>query len=91
MPCIVAILAVLSPRLALIFIAIFTDRFIFAFNNWWIPTLGFLLLPWTTLAWVIFYQAPWGVVGFGWFFVMLGFLIDILSYATSASRRARSA
>lgn len=87
MPCLVALLAILSPRLAIIFIAIFTNRFVFAFDNWWLPTLGFLVLPWTTLAWVVLYQPLNGVVGFSWFIVILAFVIDIVSYATSANRR----
>lgn len=82
-----ALLAILSPRLAIIFVAIFTNRFVFAFDNWWLPTLGFLVLPWTTLAWVVLYQPFNGVVGFSWFIVILAFVIDIVSYATSANRR----
>ncbi len=87
MPCLVALLAIVSPRLAIIFVAIFTNRFVFAFDNWWLPTLGFLVLPWTTLAWVVLYQPFNGVVGFSWFIVILAFVIDIVSYATSANRR----
>lgn len=90
MPCLVALLAILSPRLAILFVALFTNRFAFAFDNWWMPTLGFFVLPWTTLAWVVVYQVPWGVVGFGWFVVVLGFVIDLSSYLSASARRARS-
>lgn len=89
MPCLVALLAVLSPRLAIVFLAIFTNRFDFAFDNWWLPTLGFFVLPWTTLAWVVMYQPFLGVVGFSWFIVILAFLMDIFSsYSASARRRS---
>lgn len=87
MPCIVALLAVLSPRLAIAFVAIFTNKFVFAFDNWWLPTLGFFVLPWTTLAWVIVFQPVFGVVGFGWFVVILAFIVDIATYVGSTNRR----
>ncbi|MDP3983709.1 MAG: hypothetical protein Q8Q52_01720 [Acidimicrobiia bacterium] len=83
MPCIVALFALLSPRLAIIVVALFTNRFTFAFDNWWLPTLGFFLLPWTTLAWVVVYQFPFGVSGFGWFLVILAFVADLLTYIGS--------
>ena len=41
--------------------------------------LGFLFLPWTTLAYVVFYDVGPGreVVGFEWFLVGLAFLLDL--------------
>lgn len=88
MPCVVVLLAIISPRLAILAIAIFTNRFDFAFDSWWMPTLGFFLLPWTTLAWVIAYTFPVGVTEFGWFVVIFAFVIDVLAYAGSGHRRA---
>lgn len=90
MPCLVALFALISPRLAILLVALFTNRFTYAFDNWLLPTLGFFVLPWTTLAWVVVYQPVFGVVGFGWFVVILAFFIDILSFAGSANRRNAS-
>jgi hypothetical protein len=91
MGCFVALLALISPRLALFLVAIFSDVLSRAFDSWVIPLLGFFLLPWTTLAYAAFWD--WGsgrhVVGFEWFFVILAFLIDLSSYG--AGRRARYA
>ena len=50
MPCFVAVLALLSPRLALIAMALFSDVLSRAFDSWLLPLLGFFILPWTTLA-----------------------------------------
>jgi hypothetical protein len=54
-----------------------------------VPVLGFFLLPWTTLAYVAFWD--WGsgrqVTGIEWFFVVLAFLIDLGAY--DRGRRAR--
>jgi hypothetical protein len=50
MPCLIALLALLSPRLALFFIFLFSNMLDRAFDGWLLPLLGFFLLPWTTLA-----------------------------------------
>jgi hypothetical protein len=87
--CLVALVALISARLALVLLAIFSDVLSRAFDSWIIPFLGFFLLPWTTLAYAAFWD--WGtghhVVGFEWFFVILAFLIDLSSWA--GGRRAR--
>ena len=57
------------------------NRMTVAFNSFWIGLLGFFLLPWTTLAWAWMYAPVRGVTGFGWFFVILGFVVDLSTYA----------
>ena len=88
MGCFVVLFALISPRLALFFVAIFSDLLSDAFDSWLIPLLGFFLLPWTTLA----YACMWslgtnGVTGFEWFIVILAFLIDLGSYANRGRMR----
>jgi hypothetical protein len=79
----------ISPRLALFLLWIFSNVLSRAFDSWVLPLLGFFLLPWTTLAYAAFWD--WGpgnhVTGFEWFFVGLAFVIDISSYA--GGERAR--
>jgi hypothetical protein len=91
MGCFLALLALISPRLVIILLWIFSDVLSRAFDSWILPFLGFFLLPWTTLAYAAFWD--WGpghhVTGFEWFFVGLAFVIDLSSYA--GGRRARSA
>ena len=88
MPCLVVLLAFISPRLALFAIFLFSDLLSRAFEGWFVPLLGFFLLPWTTLA----YAAMWAsstneVSGFEWFTVILAFLIDLGSYANRGRLR----
>jgi hypothetical protein len=89
--CLLALLALISPRLVLFLLWIFSNVLSRAFDSWVVPLLGFFLLPWTTLTYAAFWD--WGsghhVVGFEWFFVVLAFLIDIGSYGQG--RRARDA
>ncbi len=81
MGCFVALFALISPRLALFLVFLFSDLLSRAYDDWIVPFLGFLLLPWTTLA----YAAMWdigahGVSGFEWFIVVLAFVVDLGSY-----------
>ena len=91
MGCFVALLALISARLALFFIAIFSDLLSDAFDSWVVPLLGFFLLPWTTLAYAVMWDSAHRVHGFEWFIVVLAFLIDLGSYATGDRvRRGRA-
>jgi hypothetical protein len=67
---------------------LFSDLLSRSFDSWFVPFLGFFLLPWTTLA----YAAMWdsgtnGVHGFEWFIVILAFVIDLGSYMRGSRER----
>jgi hypothetical protein len=88
MGCLVALLALISPRLALFVLWLFGNLLDRAFDSWIVPFIGFFLLPWTTLG----YAAMWsagrnGVDGFEWFIVALAFLFDVSSYSQSGRLR----
>jgi hypothetical protein len=88
MGCLVALLALISPRLALFAVWVFSDLLGRAYDDWILPVLGFFLLPWTTLAYAAMWGVgPNGVEGFEWFFVVLAFGLDLGSYGSG--RRAR--
>jgi hypothetical protein len=92
MGCLFALLALISPRLALFFIWIFSDMLSRAFDGWFLPLLGFFILPWTTLAYAVMWDVGTGEVsGFEWFVVILAFVIDIGSYASSGRARRPAA
>lgn len=88
--CLLALLALASPRLALSLIwlfDLFDDRMSSAFDRFWVGFVGFLFLPWTTLAWTAAFNPPEGVRGFGWFIVGFAFVVDVLSYIKSDRER----
>jgi hypothetical protein len=87
MGCLVVLLALLSPRLALFFIFLFSNLLSRAFDGWLVPLLGFFLLPWTTLAYAVMWNSSSRVYGFEWFVVILAFLLDLGSYARSGRIR----
>ncbi len=82
MPCLVVLLALISPRLALFAIWLFSDILSRSFDGWVVPLIGFFVLPWTTLAYAGMWSAGTNeVYGFEWFIVGLAFVIDLGSYA----------
>lgn len=82
MACLVVLLAFISPRLALFAIFLFSDLLSRAFDSWFVPLLGFFLLPWTTLAYAVMWSTSTNeVAGFEWFIVVLAFIVDLGSYA----------
>ena len=93
MPCVVAVIALLSPRLALFVMFLFTDVLSDSFNSWLVPLLGFFLLPWATLAYALMWWVGDGgaVVGFEWLIVIVAFLADIGSYFGGLRRRTSAA
>ena len=50
-----------------------------AFDSFFLPFLGFLFLPWTTL--MYFLAAPGGLVGLDLLWLGIGVVADIASYA----------
>jgi hypothetical protein len=50
-----------------------------AFNTFVWPLLGFLFLPWTTLAYVVI--APGGIRGPEWLVLVLALVVDVAGYA----------
>ena len=88
MGCLLALLALISPRLALFFVWLFSDLLSRAFDSWLLPLIGFFILPWTTLAYAAMWDLGTGeVTGFEWFIVVLAFLIDLGSYAQGGRTR----
>jgi hypothetical protein len=99
MCCITTLVLVLASRIAIV-IWWLTDRQIFtlAFKNWalpgnlvvpvWVwPLLGFILLPWTTLAYLFVF--PGGIVGYEWIVLAVGLLIDLTGHGGSYRHRNR--
>jgi hypothetical protein len=88
MGCLLVLLSLVSPRLALFALWIFGDLLGRAYESWFVPVLGFFLLPWTTLAYAVMWSSARHVYGFEWFIVGLAFIADLGSYAQGQRERA---
>lgn len=92
MCCLVLLLGFLGPRVVFVLTWLFSDRVEDAFGgNWFLPLAGVILLPWTSLAFIIAWAPPiagWdGLSGFGWVLVVIGALLDLSTYSGGARRR----
>jgi hypothetical protein len=88
MCCLVALLAAISPRLALLLVWIFTPEVEQAFRGGLIaPLIGLVFLPLTTLAYALAYTPTIGVTGAGWLLVVLGLVLDLGTYGGGARSR----
>ena len=91
MGCLLALLAGFAPRVALVIVWIFTDLVDRAFGSFLVPLIGLLIFPYATLFYVLAYAPVIGVSGWGWVFVVIGFVFDIAHWAGGeTTRRQRS-
>ena len=89
--CFAIFLGAAFPRVTLVLIWLFSDYIERAFNgNWIMPLAGLVLLPYTTLSYVLVYWFTGSVYGFGWAFVVLGLFFDLASYASAGQSRRQS-
>ena len=90
LPCLAVILAVFSPRVALVAVWLFSDILSRSLDSRLLPLIGFFLLPWTTLAYAVLWSTgSHGVHGLEIFLVIFAFLVDLGSYF--GGERARAA
>ena len=78
MGCLFAIFGGLFPRLAVLFIwlarpALFASAM---GGRWFLPLLGIIFLPFTTLMYILLWT-PGGLVGFDWFWLILALILDL--------------
>ncbi len=77
MCCVVALLAFFGPRLVIFLLWLFTNYMSRAFDTVLLPLLGFIFLPWTTIAFAIAQNEFGGPSGLGLVVIILGLLADI--------------
>ncbi len=79
MCCLFTALVFLGPRAAIIVWALLEPvRWQAAFDSFVWPMLGFIFVPWMTLAYAI--VAPAGIDGFDWVVILVGLGVDILAW-----------
>jgi hypothetical protein len=84
---VLAILGLLTPRLIMVVLWLFTEYLSRAFDgSWLLPLLGFFLLPTTTLSYAIAENSMDGLRGLGLVLVILGLLVDLGILGSSRGR-----
>jgi hypothetical protein len=81
--CLLALGIGLAPRIALILGWIFSERWDLVWQgNWFLPLLGIIFAPYTTVMYLLSYSiADGGVSGWGWLWVALGAMLDIMKWS----------
>jgi hypothetical protein len=88
MPCLLALLAVAFPRVAIILLWLFTNFFTGVYHNIIIPVLGFLLLPLTLIVYTYLTRAHGAITTQGLIFLFIAVIVDLgLIGGGSFSRR----
>jgi len=81
MGCLGLLFALVTPRFVMLFLWIFTDYLSAAYGGWFIPFIGFFLLPTTTIAYAIaeneFTTVTGGIEAAGIVVIVLGIAIDL--------------
>ncbi len=91
MPCLIACLALIAPRLTILVIVIFSDYLGAAYQTVVWPLLGFLFMPLTTLAYAWAINANGSVSGWYLVVVVLAVLLDLgIIGGGASSRRVRA-
>jgi hypothetical protein len=86
--CLLALGIGLAPRIFLILAWIFSARWNIVWQgDWFIPLLGIIFLPYTTVMYMLAWQAPTGVTGWEWIWVILGVLLDIMKWSSMVKYR----
>jgi hypothetical protein len=85
--CLLAMGAAFAPRLVLIIMWIFGRRINAAFNNFIVPLLGIIFLPYTTIMYVLVWSPATGVSGWDWLWIAMGVLLDIMKWGQIANNR----
>ena len=90
MPLLILFIALFFPRVVLALIAIFTTWFHAAFNTPIWPILGFIFMPYTTLAYMAAMLNNNHSVSGGWLvLVIIAVLVDLAHHHYSRRRRWR--
>ncbi len=89
MGCFLAILGLITPRVVLFVMWVFTDYLSRAYGSWFWPTVGFFFLPTTTLGYAVAQNAFNGIKGWGLVAVIVGVALDLGFLGGGAKGRRR--
>ena len=79
MCCILTAILLVGSRLGILVWYLFNPIYVNgAFDSFFWGFLGWLLLPWTTMMYIVIY--PGGILGFDWIWLGLGVFLDIFTY-----------
>lgn len=92
--CLLAFSAAVAPRFILILAWIFSARWPLVWQgDFIVPLLGILVLPYTTIMYMLAWQPSatgGGVEGIEWMWVLMGLFLDLWKYSQMAANRKQA-
>ena len=85
--CLLAMGAAFAPRVVLVLMWIIGPRVNAAFDTFIVPLLGLIFLPYTTIMYVLVWNAATGISGLDWVWVGLGVVLDIWKWGQIGDKR----
>jgi hypothetical protein len=89
MPCLILIVLLAFPRIALVLIFLFSNYLQRAYHGLLLPLIGFLFLPLTTLAYAWMTNTGQPIAGINLVILVIAVVIDLGGLGHGASRRRR--
>jgi hypothetical protein len=89
MPCLVLIVLLAFPRIALVLIFLFSNYLQRAYHGLLLPLIGFFFLPLTTLAYAWMVNTGQPIAGINLVILVIAVVIDLGGLGHGASRRRR--
>lgn len=81
--CLLALGIGMAPRIFLLLAWIFSARWDLVWQgNWFLPLLGIVIAPYTTVMYMLVYTVPVGVIGWDWMWIALGVILDIMKWSS---------
>jgi hypothetical protein len=84
--CLFAFALAFAPRLMLILAWIFSDRWDRVWDSWFLPLLGIIFAPYTTIMYMLVWT-PNGIEGWDWIWIILGVFLDVMKWSQIAANR----
>jgi hypothetical protein len=88
-PCLLGVFGLITPRVVIVLLVIFTDYIGRAYDSFLWPLLGFFFLPTTTLAWAWAQNTRGEVAGVHLIIVVVALLLDLGIIGSGRSSLAR--
>ena len=87
--CLVFLIALFAPRVALALMWIFGERVNDAFDTALWPVLGLVFAPLATIMYVLVWDPQTGVTGGEWLLVAAAGAVDVISFASRIAKASR--
>ncbi len=85
--CLLAAAAAFAPRVVLVIMWIVGPRVNATFDNFIVPLLGLVFLPYTTIMYVLVWNPVTGVTGWDWLWIGLGVWLDLMKWSRIVENR----